>query len=207
MSRIAAFVDAAHLNCLVGRERVEEIDYAALVRRMSVGNELMRAYYYDALPFRRHNSSWPEQQYYNGRKQFFARLSGLPRFTVRLGQTEFRGHENGKPIYVQKRVDVFQAVDLVLMAAKRIITDAAFVAGDSDFIPAIKAAQDEGVVVHLFHGRNAHQDLLECCDERTLLTDEFLQSVSVKPVSRIRNAHQAVVPPANAENVYVTAQA
>ena len=41
-------------------------------------------------------------------------------------------------------------VDLVLLAAKHQISDAAILAGDSDFLPAIDAAKPEGVVIHLF---------------------------------------------------------
>ena len=45
----------------------------------------------------------------------------------------------------------------VLAAAKKSITDAAILAGDSDFLPAIEAAKPEGVVIHLFHGERPRQ--------------------------------------------------
>jgi uncharacterized LabA/DUF88 family protein len=68
----------------------------------------------------------------------------------------FRGLDaDGNPIYAQKRVDIMLGVDLVLLAAKSRIHKAALFTGDSDFIPAIKAAKNEGVNIHLFHGNRA----------------------------------------------------
>ncbi|HLL85245.1 MAG TPA: hypothetical protein VK420_21420, partial [Longimicrobium sp.] len=51
--------------------------------------------------------------------------------------------------------------------------------GDSDFLPAIRAAKNEGVLIHLFHGTGAqqpHRDLWEEADDRTVITPELLQT-------------------------------
>lgn len=69
------------------------------------------------------------------------------------------------------------AVDLVQLAAKRQVTDAALLAGDSDFLPAIEAAKSDGIVVHLFHGRAPHDELRICCDERTRIDRALIDSV------------------------------
>ncbi|HVA46481.1 MAG TPA: NYN domain-containing protein [Pirellulales bacterium] len=79
--------------------------------------------------------------------------------------------------FEQKRVDILLGVDLALLAAKHQITDAAILAGDSDFLPAIAAAKPEGVVIHLFHGGSPHRDLMELCDERNRITQEFVDGV------------------------------
>ncbi len=45
--------------------------------------------------------------------------------------------------------------------------------GDSDFLPAVKIARDEGVVVRLAHGagkNRPHNELWEVADERVELT-------------------------------------
>jgi len=68
-------------------------------------------------------------------------------------------------------------VDLVLLTAKNLISDAAFFAGDSDFLPAIDAAKPEGVVIHLFHGQHPHNDLVTRCDERTRIDQVFIDSI------------------------------
>ena len=67
--------------------------------------------------------------------------------------------------------------DLVQLAAKHQITDAMVLAGDSDFLPAIEVAKQEGVVVHLFHGANPHNDLLTRCDERVRIDGGFVDAI------------------------------
>jgi uncharacterized LabA/DUF88 family protein len=82
--------------------------------------------------------------------------------------------------YEQKRVDILLGVDLVQLAAKHRITDAALIAGDSDFLPAIEVAKSEGVVVHLFHGRAPHDDLRICCDERTRIDRSLVEAIRLQ---------------------------
>jgi hypothetical protein len=77
----------------------------------------------------------------------------------------------------QKRVDILLGVDLVQLATKHQISDAMVVAGDSDFLPAIEVAKQEGVVVHLFHGASLHNELLTRCDERVRIDDEFVAAI------------------------------
>lgn len=94
----------------------------------------------------------------------------------------YRGDDaSGKPIYVQKGVDLQLGVDLVLLAAKQQISHAAVVAGDSDLLPAIRAAKNEGVLIHLFHGSSVHRMLIEASDDRTKITPDFLQDVLRAP--------------------------
>ncbi|MEW5987872.1 MAG: NYN domain-containing protein [Chloroflexota bacterium] len=108
----------------------------------------------------------------------YAKLNKLPRFEVRLGRLVYRGLDpKGKPIFEQKRVDLMMGVDLVLLSAKHQITHAAILAGDSDFIPAIEAAKDEGVLIHLYHGRNPHSELWDAADERLLIDRGFTASL------------------------------
>ena len=104
---------------------------------------------------------------------------------MRLGVLEFRGkNDRGEPLFQQKRVDILMGVDLVLLSAKHQITDAAILAGDSDFLPAIGVAKPEGVVVHLFHGHNPHHDLVAGCDERTRISKEFIDSIRMQLASK-----------------------
>jgi uncharacterized LabA/DUF88 family protein len=99
-----------------------------------------------------------------------------PRFQVRLGKLA-RRVDNGQVRYEQKRVDILLAVDLVQLAAKHQITDAAMLAGDSDFLPAIEIAKAEGVVLHLYHGATPHNDLKDCCDERIRIDQTFIDAI------------------------------
>ena len=67
-------------------------------------------------------------------------------------------------------------LDLILLAAKRLISQAFLIAGDSDLIPAINAAKNEGVTVYLVHGSSCHDDLLDEADERIRITQSLIGS-------------------------------
>ena len=72
-------------------------------------------------------------------------------------------------------------MDLVQLSAKQQISHAALIAGDSDFIPAIAVAKNEGVLIHLYHGSTPHRKLIEVADERTQITPAFLSDVRWNP--------------------------
>lgn len=186
MNRIAAFIDAAYLDRLPNRDRAGDIDFRILAARLARGRELLRTYYYDALPYLPANASAGLRRWYDERKDFIDRLSTVPRVLVRLGKTRCYRNDNGKTVYQQKRVDVHYATDLVLLAAKHLVTDVAIIAGDSDLIPAVSAAKEEGVVVHLFYGSGADGDLITACDERVPLSDSFMESIAFRTDSRRR---------------------
>ncbi|MGQ9558712.1 MAG: NYN domain-containing protein [Desulfurispora sp.] len=113
----------------------------------------------------------------------------MPKYEVRAGKLEFRGidRDTGRLILQQKRVDIMLGVDMVMLASKQKITHAAIVTGDSDFLPAIIAAKQEGVIVKLFHSnyKNAieninlrpHRDLWEAADERYVISQDVINSI------------------------------
>jgi len=81
--------------------------------------------------------------------------------------------------YVQKRVDVLLSVDLVRMSWDHQIEKAILVTGDSDFVPAIQAAKDAGVLTVLYYSRahpkvSALDELLYACDERIEITQDLI---------------------------------
>ncbi|WFN33482.1 NYN domain-containing protein [Methanogenium sp. S4BF] len=58
------------------------------------------------------------------------------------------------------------------------IGHAIIVTGDSDFVPAVEAAKDAGVITSLYYSRKSiHDELLQAVDERYEMNDEFIQSV------------------------------
>ncbi len=91
--------------------------------------------------------------------------------------------ENGAPIFQQKRVDLMIGLDFALLAFKHRITHAALVSGDSDLLPALEVAQQEGVVVCLVHGpRSTYADELRLmADQRIEMGDGFLNAVRLEP--------------------------
>ena len=179
MSRIGIFIDAAYLGFTMRAEfGGVRLDFAKLVQKMAGGRDLLRAYFYDCLPYQSAAPSLDERARFGKHQQFHNRLLAIPRFEVRLGRLEYRGKkDDGTPIFQQKRVDILLGVDLALLAAKHQITDAAILAGDSDFLPAIEAAKAEGVVIHLFHGKAPHRDLVSKCDERNRIDQAFINTI------------------------------
>ena len=81
----------------------------------------------------------------------------------------------------KKRVDILLGVDLTLLSAKGQIQRAIIIAGDSDFIPAVEVAKNEGVSVILYHGNSYHRDLWQSADERFLIDQATLDSVRRNP--------------------------
>lgn len=178
VTRCAIFIDGAYLEfVLKGEFGRPSVDFGALVKGIAGQRELLRAYFYDCLPYQSARPTPDERERFARRQRFHHALNRIPRFEVRLGKLAFRGTQDGRPIFEQKRVDILLGVDLVQLATKHQITDAMVVAGDSDFLPAIEVAKQEGVVIHLYHGASPHNELLTRCDERVRLDGEFVDAI------------------------------
>ena len=98
-------------------------------------NKLVTVYYYSAPLIQKDNPGA-----YSKQQKFFSSLEKIHNFNIKLGRLEKR--LNGHP--VEKGVDVRLAVDIVTHAYSNIYDLGIIVSGDSDFVPAIKAAQDFG---------------------------------------------------------------
>ena len=100
---------------------------------------------------------------------FIAYLKKSPRFEIRLGRLQKIGRE-----FKQKGVDVCFSLDLVKLSCKGIIDKAILVTGDSDFVPAVNVAKEEGIVTILYYSKNppmyVHNELLDACDEKYEIT-------------------------------------
>ncbi|MBI3724956.1 NYN domain-containing protein [bacterium] len=174
IDRSAVFIDAGYLEKVLEKEFGKpKIHFGKLVEQLACGKELLRAYYYNCPPYQSNPPTDDEMARKASADKFYAALRRLPRFEIRLGRLEKRGCQScGKLHFQQKRADLMLGVDLVNLSAKQQISRAVIVAGDSDFLPAIHAAKDSGVLVHLFHGGKLnppHDDLYDACDDRTLI--------------------------------------
>ena len=156
-----------------------KIDLECLSNKLSEPYRRLRTYYYNAYPYQSpHNPSSEEKERFSKSQRFYDRLNKLDRFEVRLGKTVKRFSHEGAPYYTQKGVDVYFSIDILKVAwggyAKYII----LVAGDADFVPAIRAAKEKGTIIRLVYyddGNNAPNDLLNTVDERVPLTKELLK--------------------------------
>jgi len=180
--RIALFIDGAYLERITQFNN-KKIDYSKLFARMTQGISLIRCYYYNCLPYQSYPATPEENERSSKRQKFFYAISMYDNCSVRLGKLEKRGVDQyGKEIFEQKRVDVYLATDLVLYSTKHLITHAALLAGDSDFLPAIEISQSEGVVVTLFYAQErsvgTHSELIKAVDRRIVINEKFLDQLS-----------------------------
>lgn len=186
LDRTAIFIDGAYLDKLLELEfNRTRIDFGKLAKHVNGTGEILRTYYYHCPP---HVSSVPtdeEKARADSKDRFFSALSRLPRFQTRLGKLVYRGEDrDGRPIFIQKLVDIMLGVDLVQLAATRQISRAVLVAGDSDFVPALDVAKNHGVLTVLWHGpvrsgpsSTVHRELWDCCDDRYEITSDMIQKI------------------------------
>jgi len=149
---------------------------------MSMGREILRVYYYNCPPYQNNPPTPTERERYARTQSFLNKLRQLPCFEVREGRLEFRGRDHeGRPIYVQKRVDIQLACDLVQLASKGKITHALLLSGDSDFLPLVELVKSEGIKFVLAFGGSPkvrpHSDLKTAADERLELTSEIFDQL------------------------------
>jgi len=180
----AVFIDAGYLDKVLYFDHANvRIDYRLLTHELATPDSLFRAYYYHCMPYQANPPSEQERQRYASMRRFVGALQKIPRFEIRLGHLARVGvQQDGRPIFVQKRVDCMVGVDMALLAGKRAITNLALVTGDSDLIPAVEAVKREGIIVTLWHGREntssrPSRDLVLECDERRLLDAELVERI------------------------------
>ena len=99
-------------------------------------------------------------------------LKRLPRFEVKLGRLQIIGDQ-----FRQKMIDVLMSLDITNMSFENQIQHAVLIAGDSDFVPAIKKAKDYGIIVHLYyHPSSVHNEILDEVDELHEINEELIDS-------------------------------
>jgi len=181
--RTAVFVDAAYLEQVALKEfGGARIAYRKLAPTLCTAkDDLLRTYYYNCPPFVGDPPTSDQLERKRKADAFYDKLRAIPRFELRLGRLAVRRCEKCSYVYYQqKRADVMLSVDLVNLSARNQITKAILVAGDSDFLPAVRVAKDCGVVVHLYHGGKMnppHDDLREACDERSVFTKALMDAM------------------------------
>lgn len=119
------------------------------------------------------------------RSAFFGRIKSMPNMAVRSGVLSVNGWQipqnqtlrfakggnavtpaSIKPNIKQKQVDMKIGLDVAWMSLKRIVDKIVLFTGDSDFIPAMKFARREGILVYVakFSGYNLKQEIIEHSD-------------------------------------------
>ena len=136
-----------------------------------MGVERLRTYYYHSLPVVRAGNNDDERRHRN-MQSFLVSLKRLPRFEVKLGKLQLIGGQ-----FKQKMIDVLMSLDIAAMSYERQIQYVIILAGDADFVPAIKKAKDYGAIVHLFyHPSSVHNELLDEVDELHVISKELIEN-------------------------------
>ena len=181
MDKTAIFIDGGYLSkALATSFDRATIDFSKLSEEIADHMPILRTYYYNCMPYKSASPTVSENDRFQKMQRFINSLERLDRYEVRLGKLEYRGRrENGDPIFQQKRVDILLGCDLVLLSAKQKIAKAVLLTGDSDFIPAIEVAKNEGVEISLYYCKDnlPHDSLMLIADERNELTADLIDRI------------------------------
>ncbi len=171
MDKIAIFIDSGYLDKITIKFGFR-IDYKKLIKDVSNKYELFRTYYYYCAPYSSPIPTEVEKKMQSKHSKFIYVMQQIPRLELRKGKLEKRDS-----FYVQKRVDILLAVDLVRLSWKNQIQAAALITGDSDFVPAVKDAKDSGIITKLYyHKECVHDELKHCCDDTIEITNSVISS-------------------------------
>lgn len=181
MEKIAVFVDNGYFKKVQNVHRIR-VDYESftngIVRQQ--GGKRWRTYVYDCPPYQSPTPTLDERRLVSSFDRFVSSLNRVSRFEVRLGRLQKINDEerpSARPLYKQKGVDMALGIDITRLSSKGVIDHVFLVAGDSDFVPAVESAKQEGVLVTLFYSRESHvhDSLFDACDERVPITFELLE--------------------------------
>lgn len=180
MGNVVVFIDGEYVRKIFIKEDFR-INIPAFINKtleLSHINEekLLRAYFYTSAPYQAPNPLPAEKDRYRQFQKFLFFLQKQDNFEIKLGRTEKRGDE-----YEQKMVDVLLSIDLVELSAKSKIDTAILIAGDSDFVPAVKKAKDNGVKVILYCSYSKgeyHENLWNEADKRIYIDQKFMADCS-----------------------------
>lgn len=186
MDRTACFIDGGYFQSVLKYFGEPRIDFQKLAECMKYDGRLLRAYYYNCKCLMSEKPTEEEFSHQNRQEKFFYKLQTFPQFECKFGMLEWRPREDGTPKPVQKQVDVMMALDIAKLSWKHLITKASIISGDSDLIPAIQLAKDEGVVVELFYlYGTASREILQTVDIATEITSDWIEKIELTDESKI----------------------
>jgi uncharacterized LabA/DUF88 family protein len=175
MEKAVVLIDGGYLyRVFKDNYNVQDIDFEKLpfVICKLLNLDLLRTYYYTVMPVKRKNNTEDEIRY-SQRQKFISRLKRIPRFEVKLGKLQLIGTQ-----FKEKMIDVLISIDIVKKSYSKKINHIILVAGDADFVPAIRAAKDQDVIVHLFyHTTSVHNELLDEIDEPHIIDNNFINKL------------------------------
>jgi len=172
MEKGVILIDGGYLNrILKSHFNLNNLDYYLFCENIchDLNINRLRTYYYHALPIIRKGNQ-EDKRKFSQMQRFLAELKRLPRFEVKLGKLQLIGGQ-----FKQKMIDVLMSLDIVKKALGNEVKHIVLIAGDADFVPAIKSAKDNDVIIHLFyHPSSVHNQILDEVDELHIIDIDFI---------------------------------
>jgi len=186
MDKAAVFIDNGYFKRVLRATSAQGINLEAFSKWLCsrVNAEWYRTYFYDCMPHQSNPPTDQERQMFSRMNRFIYSIGKLPRFQVRMGRLIRLpdGH------FKQKGVDIQLTIDLLRLSLRRDIQKAILVACDSDFVPAVQEARNEGVLVFACFSRaggcGIHDELHTNCDDRIELKAESFNEMKFLPDGR-----------------------
>lgn len=146
-----------------------------------LANQLGRGFHFGKLRYYTSPMPHTDNQAYRRQQKFFEQVQRSRRIELVLGRHEPRWDRYGERYHVEKETDVNLAVDMVTGAYEDRFDVAMLVAGDTDYVRAIRAVQARGKRVVWCHlpGQRHTDQLAQLCDEKRELTEKFLRTCAL----------------------------
>ncbi len=175
MDKVAIFVDMGYLNKITSRNGNLKIDFNKMPSNLILaGEQHYRTYIYHCPPYQGNPPTADEKLRKSKYDKYIHNIAKGDRVELRSGRLV----KKTPTLFIQKRVDTYFAIDLVKLSINRTIQKAILIAGDSDFVPAIKEAKEQGTVIKTFYCKHSiHDELTKACDEMGEITPELLQKL------------------------------
>lgn len=176
MDKAVVFIDNGYFSKILKNHfNQPNIDYEKFSDQLCRNEyKRLRTYVYDCMPYQSDPPTSEEKEKYSRMDKFVSAIKKLPRFEFRKGRLQKIEIDN-KVRYKQKMVDVLLSVDLVRLSWSKQVQAAILVAGDSDYVPAVEAARDAGVIVILYYKNPIHDELLDAVDETYEITEDLIR--------------------------------
>ena len=175
---VEIFVDGSNFNLARIYDGISfRVDLNLLATRLSRGYHFVKLRYYTSPLPDVHSPAYRSQQ------KFFDELRRSRRVELVLGRHEPRRDRYGQRYHVEKETDVNLAVDMVVGAYEERYDLAMLVAGDTDYVRAVREVQARGRKVVWCHlPAQKHTDQLsQLCDDRVSLDEKFLRTCALGP--------------------------
>ncbi len=193
MENTAVLIDAHYLDLIskeFGLQGEKHIDIKNLALGMAKENNLWlkQIFFYTCPPFQSSQPTTDESERKAKYDRFKSRIEKLG-ITVREGRLQkLRKEDNGqvKDKFTEKGVDTLFTIDLLRLYKSGIKT-ALILTCDTDFVPVIRAAKEDGVRVILYYYEDKAKKsrfslsyyLSSVCDSKVLITKKLMDQFTL----------------------------